>query len=247
MWSVEVLALVFAAFLLGGLVKGVLGFGMPVVALATLAATLGLKQAIALIIVPAIVTNVWQCAVGGSFLAIVRRIWNLLLPAVICIWVGVAILAAINPKMASGLLGVLLVLYAAHGLTRPQFTLPRAWEVWLNPLVGALSGIAFGLTGSMMVPGVIYLQALGFDRNTLVQSLGITFLLTTLALAISLSQHNLLPRDLALLSGLALLPAALGLIVGQRIRHRISEDVFRTLFFWALPVAGLYMIVRAIV
>lgn len=247
MWSVEVLALVFAAFLLGGLVKGVLGFGMPVVALATLAATLGLKQAIALIIVPAIVTNVWQCAVGSSFLAIVRRLWNLLLPAVICIWVGVAILAAIDPKMASGLLGVLLVLYAAHGLTRPQLTPPRGWEIWLNPLVGALSGIAFGLTGSMMVPGVIYLQALGFDRNTLVQSLGITFLLATLALAISLSQHNLLPRDLALLSGLALLPAALGLIVGQRIRHRISEDVFRTLFFWALPVAGLYMIVRAIV
>jgi len=103
------------------------------------------------------------------------------------------------------------------------------------------------LTGTMMVPGVIYLQSLGFDRNTLVQSLGITFVALTLALGASLSLHNLLPRELSLLSVLAFLPAALGMFVGQRIRHRVSEEMFRKLFFWALPVAGLYMIVRAFV
>ncbi|GBE43992.1 MAG TPA: sulfite exporter TauE/SafE family protein [Rhizobiales bacterium] len=247
MWSAEVLALVFTAFLLGGLVKGVLGFGLPIVALAILAATLGLKQAIALIVVPAIITNIWQCAVGGAFLAILRRIWSMLLPATLCIWVGVAILAGVDPKIPTGLLGALLVVYAVHGLTRPQLTPPREWEAWLSPLVGAFSGIAYGFTGSMMVPGVIYLQALGFDRNMLVQSLGITFLLTTLALAISLSGHDLLPRDLGLLSALALLPTALGMIAGQRFRHAVSEDLFRKLFFWALPVAGLYMIVRAFI
>ncbi len=247
MWSAEVLALVFAAFLLGGLVKGVLGFGLPIVALAILAATLGLKQAIALMVVPAIVMNIWQGAVGGAFLAILRRSWSLLLPATAFIWAGVGILAGIDPKIPTGLLGVLLILYAMHGLTRPQLTPPRTWEVWLNPLVGVFTGIAYGLTGSMMVPGVIYLQALGWDRNTLVQALGITFLLTTTALAISLAGHGLLPRDLGLLSALALLPTALGMFLGQRFRHRISEDLFRKIFFWALPVAGLYMIARAIV
>jgi len=247
MWSVEVLALVFATFLLGGLIKGVLGFGLPVVALALLAATLGLKQAIALFIVPALITNLWQCAVGGSFLAILRRIWSLLLLAIIFTWAGVGILAAADPKLASGLLGVLLFLYGVHGLTRPQISTPKEWEVWLTPLIGALSGAAFGLTGTMIVPGVIYLQSLGFDRNTLVQSLGITFVALTLALGVSLSGHNLLPGNLGLLSALAFLPAALGMYIGQRIRYRISEDIFRELFFWALPVAGLYMIVRAFI
>ncbi|MFQ5626173.1 MAG: TSUP family transporter [Methyloligellaceae bacterium] len=149
------------------------------------------------------------------------------------------------PKLASGLLGFLLFLYGVHGLTSPQISPPGEWEVWLTPLVGALSGVAFGLTGTMMVPGVIYLQSLGFDRNTLVQSLGITFVALTLALGMSLSAHDLLPADLSILSLLAFLPAALGMIAGQRIRHRVSEDIFRKLFFWALPVAGLYMIIRA--
>jgi len=247
MLSAEIAALVLATFLLAGLVKGVLGFGLPIVALAILATTLGLKAAIALFIVPALVTNIWQCAVGGSFVVILRRIWTMLLAAMLFTWAGVGILAVANPKMASGLLGILLVLYAAHGLTRPQISPPRAWEIWLNPVVGAFSGVAYGLTGSLMVPGVIYLQALGLDRNTLVQSLGITFLSLTLVLGFSLSAHDLLPQELGLLSALALIPSALGMFAGQRIRHRISEDMFRKLFFWALPVAGLYMIVRAVI
>ena len=247
MWAADVLALVFIAFFMGGLVKGVLGFALPLVALAILASTLGLKQAIALTIVPAIVINTWQCAVGGAFLVIVKRIWSMLLLATIFIWAGVGILANADPKIPSAVLGTILVLYGAHGLTRPQFTPPENWEVWLNPLIGVFSGIAYGLTGSMMVPGVVYLQALGFDRNTLVQSLGIAFVLTTTALAFSLSRYNLLSVDLGLVSVLALIPAALGMIVGQHIRHRISEDLFRKLFFWALPFAGLYMIARAFI
>ena len=113
--------------------------------------------------------------------------------------------------------------------------------------MGALSGIAYGLTGSLMVPGVIYLQALGFDRNTLVQALGITFFLVTSALGISLAGHNLMPAELGALSALALLPTALGMAFGQRFRHMISEEAFRKLFFWALLCAGLYMMVRALV
>lgn len=246
MWSTEVLALVCAAFLLGGLVKGVLGFGLPVVVLAILAATLGLKQAIVLFIVPALITNIWQGAIGGAFVTILRRIWSLLLPAIVFTWIGVGVLAEADPKPVSVLLGVLLTLYGVHGLTRPQLNPPREWEVWLTPVVGVLSGIALGLTGMMIVPGVIYLQTLGFDRNTLVQALGISFVTLTLALGVSLSGHQLLPGSLGLLSALALIPTALGMFAGQRIRHRIPEELFQKLFFWALPVAGLYMIVRAV-
>lgn len=247
MWEADVIVLVFAAFLLGGLVKGVLGFGLPVVVLAILATTLGLKQAIVLFIVPALVTNIWQCVIGGAFLKIMRRIWSLLLPAIVCTWAGVALLARIDPKLAAALLGTLLTLYAVHGLTRPRLTPPREWEVWLTPLVGALSGLAYGLAGTLMVPGVIYLQMLGFDRNTLVQALGITLFSMTLALAVSLSGHELMPRSLGLLSALALIPSALGMFAGQRIRHRISEELFQKLFFWSLPAAGLYMIARAVI
>ena len=98
-----------------------------------------------------------------------------------------------------------------------------------------------------MVPGVVYLQAIGLDRNMLVQSLGITFLLTTTVLAISLSGHQLLGAELGALSSAALVPAFAGMFVGQRFRHRLSEDLFRKYFFWALLVSGLYMVLRVFV
>lgn len=247
MWSADVLALVLLAFFLGGMVKGVVGFGLPVVALAMLATTLGLKEAIALIVVSAIITNIYQGAAGGAFKAIMRRIWPLLVTACAFTWVGVGILADANPVLVLGLLGLLLFIYSAYGLSRPQLSPPMAWQPWLSPVMGALSGIAYGLTGSLMVPGVIYLQALGFDRNTLVQALGITFFLVTSALGISLAGHNLMPAELGALSALALLPTALGMAFGQRFRHMISEEAFRKLFFWALLCAGLYMMVRALI
>lgn len=245
MWTPETIALILATFFLAGLVKGIVGFGLPVVALALLASTIGLKAAIALITVPGITMNVWQAATGGNFKAIVKRIWSLLVLACASIWFGVSILADADGKLVTGLLGMLLSLYASYSLLRAQVTPPRHLEPFLTPVVGVLSGIAYGLTGSLMVPGVVYLQALGFDRNTLVQALGITFLLTTSALAISLSGHNLLGAELGLLSAAALVPALLGLFVGQRFRHKLSEELFRKYFFWALLASGLYMIIRA--
>lgn len=245
MWSPEIIALILGTFLLAGLVKGIVGFGLPVVALALLANTIGLKAAIALITVPGITMNVWQAAAGGNFKVIVARIWSMLVLACACIWLGVYILAGADGKLVSGLLGLLLALYATYSLTRAQISPPREWEPFLTPVVGALSGIAYGLTGSLMVPGVVYLQALGLSRDVLVQALGITFLLTTTALAISLSDHGLLGKQLGSLSAMALIPACVGMYTGQRFRHRLSEELFRKVFFWALLVAGLYMIVRA--
>lgn len=247
MWTPEIIALVLATFFFAGCVKGVVGFGLPVVALALLAQTIGIKAAIALITVPGITMNVWQAATGGNFRAIVRRLWPLLVMSCACIWFGVSILAVADGRVVSGVLGALLTVYATYSLARTQITPPRRWEPVLTPIVGALSGIAYGLTGSLMVPGVVYLQAIGLDRNMLVQSLGITFLLTTTVLAISLSGHNLLGAELGALSTAALVPAVAGMFVGQRFRHRLSEDLFRKYFFWALLVSGLYMVLRVFV
>ena len=246
MWSPEVLALVFSTFFLAGFIKGMVGFGLPVVILALLVPTLGLKTAIALVIVPAVITNIWQAFVGGHFREIVGRIWPMLLLGCVFIWIGVGFLAGADARLAAGVLGVLLASYAVFSLTQAQLKPPANWEVWLTPLVGVLSGFAYGYTGSLMIPGVIYLQALGFNKNMLVQSLGITFLVMTSVLGLSLSSHSLMPTETALLSAASLVPTAIGMVVGQRYRHRVSEDLFRKLFFWALLVAGVYMTVRAV-
>ena len=64
-----------AAFLIAGTVKGVIGLGLPTVSLALLAVLIDLPTAMALLLVPSFVTNLWQAMVGGNGGAILRRFW----------------------------------------------------------------------------------------------------------------------------------------------------------------------------
>jgi uncharacterized membrane protein YfcA len=101
------------------------------------------------------------------------------------------------------------------------------------------------MTGSFVVPGVIYLQALGFSRDALIQAMGMLFALSTLALGLSLQSINMLGGAQIVDSSIALLPAIAGMMLGQRIRRRISEPLFRKIFFASLLALGAYIIASA--
>ena len=105
MWSPETLVIVLGTFLLAGVMKGVVGLGLPTVSLAILSATLGHKEAIALILVPSLLTNVWQGLAGGAFLEIMRRLWALFAMALLGTWLGVGVLAGADSRVVAGFFG----------------------------------------------------------------------------------------------------------------------------------------------
>ena len=72
---------VVGAFFIAGAVKGVIGLGLPTVSLGLLAAALDLQTAMALLVVPSFVTNLWQSVVGGNAKAILSRLWPFLAAA----------------------------------------------------------------------------------------------------------------------------------------------------------------------
>lgn len=240
------LLLVAATFLLAGGVKGVIGMGMPTVSLALLAATLGLTPAMALLLVPTIVTNVWQALAGGHFAAILRRHWPFLLTSAAAVWPGVVVLARANPRWLSLLLGVLIVGYALLNLGRARLRLSVAHERRAGLACGLTNGLITGMTGSSVFPGVAYLQALGLPRDQLIQAMGILFTLATLTLGLAMGGEELLSGELLGLSALALVPALLGMRLGQRLRHRLSEAAFRRVFFVGLLAMGGYLVLRAL-
>ena len=244
MWQAELLILIAAVFVLAGFVKGVVGLGLPTVALALLAATIGVKTAIALLIVPALATNVWQALIGDSLRALLRRLWPFLLAASICIWLGAGLLAKADANLITSLLGLLLLIYAAAGLA--DYHLPKvgARETWLSPVVGALNGLITGLTGTFVVPSVLYLQALSLKRDALIQAMGLCYTVFSLMLILSLSRHALLTAELGLVSALAIAPALLGMWAGQGLRRRIPEERFRQVLLVALLLLGLYLMLR---
>ena len=245
MWSPESLAIIAVTFLLAGGVKGVVGLGLPTISLALLTAAFGLKEGMALMLIPSLVTNAWQGLVGGALLAILRRLWLMLLIVCVGVWIGVGILAKSDAQLLSGLLGAVLCLYSLVSLAALQIPPPGPHERWLSPVIGLVNGLLTGLTGSFVVPGTLYLQALGLNRDVLIQAMGVLYTVSTLALGVALADNRLLPPALGAVSAVAVLPALIGMVVGQRVRQSLSEAVFRKVFFGALLVLGLYIVGRA--
>jgi uncharacterized membrane protein YfcA len=103
------------------------------------------------------------------------------------------------------------------------------------------------MTGSFVVPGVMFLQAIGLSRDMLVQAMGMLFTASTLALALALEGNNLLTTQLSLVSATAVIPAAIGMVAGQRVRRNLSEDRFRRIFFIGIFLLGAYIIAKAAV
>ena len=241
------LAAVASTFLLAGIVKGVIGFGLPTVALALLAATIGLTEAIALMLVPSLVTNLWQAIAGGHGRDVLSRIWPYLLPAALTVWFGALVLTRVDVVYLSALLGLLLIAYAGFGLGRPHLSIAPGREIWLAPLLGAVNGAITGMTGTFVVPGVMYLQALGLQRDALVQAMGMLFFTLTAALAIALHSSSLITTELGALSAISVAPALIGMVLGAALRRRMPEDLFRRIFFLSLLGLGLYILIRALI
>ena len=239
-------AVVAATFLLAGTVKGVIGLGLPTVSLGLLTVALDLTSAMALLIIPSFITNFWQAVVGGNGRAILTRLWPFLLMATISVWLGAMALTRFDLSLLSALLGGLLIAYGALSLAGVRLNMPTQREVWAGPLFGTVNGIFTGMTGSFVVPGVMFLQAIGLSRDMLVQAMGILFTVSTVALALALQSNNILTNQLGLISTAAVVPAAVGMIIGQRIRSKLSEDRFRQVFFVAILVLGAYIIVNAV-
>src|SRR4051794_20706237 len=130
------LYVIAAVFLLAGLVKGVLGLGLPTVAMGLLAVSMPPAHALAIVIVPAIVTNVWQTFVGPYLRDIMRRLWPLMAGTAIGIWSSAGLMTGPYARYGTIVLGVLLVIYAITGLSRFSFPVAPPDERWNGGLVG---------------------------------------------------------------------------------------------------------------
>jgi hypothetical protein len=241
-----VITVVLATFFAAGFAKGVVGLGFPTLTVAILATPIGLAPAIAVTIVPAIVTNVAQAFTGGRLRWLLRRLWPLLACAVPGGLLGTAILADADAAALTRLLGVLLALYATMGLFAPPLPHPRALHPFLAPPVGFTAGLVAGMVGSFTLPAVAYLQALRLPRDALVQSLGLVFLTLGLTLAAGFGGHALLAPPWLQLSVVAVVPSLLGMEFGRRLRRRLPEPRFRTVLFVALFALGVHLAIGAV-
>jgi uncharacterized protein len=243
--SESILLFMAGIFLLAGFVKGVVGLGLPVIAMGLLALVMPPADAASILILPTVATNIWQMAAGPSLKPVIVRLWPLLLGVIGGTLAGAGWLVG-GGHYSTALLGIALVLYALSGLASIHLTVSKAAEPWLGPVVGVVTGLVAAATGVFAMPAVIYLQAIGLEKEDLVQALGLSFTVSSLALAVNLALVSALNLSLGPASLGALAVACLGMWLGQILRLRLRPATFRLCFLLGLLALGVYLIVRAV-
>jgi uncharacterized membrane protein YfcA len=235
------LYVIAAVFLLAGLVKGVLGLGLPTVAMGLLAVSMPPAHALAIVIVPAIVTNVWQTFVGPYLRDIMRRLWPLMAGTAIGIWSSAGLMTGPYARYGTIVLGVLLVIYAITGLSKFSFRVARDNERWIGGIVGLITGVVSAATGVQVIPSMPFMQAIGMEKDELVQALGVFFTVATVALAFNLTSAGLLNASTTVPGAVAMVGSFTGMMIGQAVRSRLQPEAFRRWFLVAMILLGIYL------
>ncbi|MEB3768290.1 sulfite exporter TauE/SafE family protein [Acinetobacter sp. MD2] len=234
------ISIMVVVFGLAGLIKGLIGLGLPTVSMGLLSLIMSPLQAAALLIIPSMLTNLWQLLAEGRIGFFIRRFWTLLLGIVVgAQWSFLPSLG--HGKISELLLGIMLLLYGIYGLVAKDLPNLAAYEKYLSPFVGYLGGALTVATGVIIIPIVPYLQTLHLKRDQLIQALGLSFTASNICLAIFLQQHIVQNSMQFAWACFAVLPAILGMWLGKELRQHLNERRFRQYFFIGLIALGAYM------
>ena len=160
-----ILIFVGFVFAIAGLIKGVIGLGLPTISMGLPAVVMPPVHAAAILILPSLVTNVWQMLAGAALSVVVRRLWPMMLAVCLGTWAGLGLMTTANARFGTALLGIALALYAATGLAALPLFVPKQWEPIFSPVVGAVTGWITAATGVFVIPAVPYLQTIGLEKG----------------------------------------------------------------------------------
>lgn len=241
-----IVLLVAVAFVVAGGIKGVVGLGLPTISAAVMASVIDLRTAVGILIVPLLVTNLWQVLQVGGFGALMRRFGVLNLAAGAGLWIGTEILFSVDPRWMQLGLGALLLLNAGFQLVGGVPVVPRSREAALAVPVGLASGLIGGMTGSQGIVIAVYLASLNLTRDEYVQGVGLSFFLTGLVWAAAIVANGGVTLQTLPLSALALAAALVAMALGTRLRRHLPQARFRQAVFVAMALIGANLIRRAL-
>lgn len=233
---------IFAAYLFAATAKGITGMGFSTTSLPIIALLVGLKDALPLVIIPSVCSNIVVMVQAGHFPETVRRFWPMLLALLPGLTLGLWTLAYVDGAQAGAVLGVILLLWVAFTVAKPDRTLPPSLERPLAPVSGFITGLINGITGSQVMPAVPFLMMLHLSRDRFIQAINCSFTLSSLVMALGLTQLGLFSREDLIISVLGTGLVFLGVPLGAALRRRLSEGLFRNAILVMLSLMGLSLI-----
>ena len=237
---------IFIAYVVAAAIKGLTGIGFSTSCLPIMALRLDLKLAIPLVIVPSIVSNLAVMLQAGRFRLAIKRFWPLYLASVPGLLLGLSVLVSIRTTLTKAILGLVLIVYALWALSNKSFSLPAPRESRLKIPAGFLTGFVNGLTGSQVMPLLPYLLSLNLSKNDFVQSINISFTLSSLVMLAGMGRFGYLQPSTMSLAAAGLVPVLATIYLTGKLQNKQTGESHRKLILCFLLFMGTILIMKVL-
>ena len=231
--------IVAVALLLAGVIKGGVGFGLPMVGVTLLTIVIPLELAAAIVTVPIVISNFWLSVQGGRFFIMVKRFWLMMLALGAGVFTGAMILVGVDPSILFIVLGAMVLVFSVMDLTNFKFPPPEKVHIGWGIGAGFFGGITGGISTIWGPIMLIYLSMLRLAKDEFVSAVAVTWFVGSLFLVAAFGSFNVLTLETATLSAIATVPVIAGTFLGRAVRDRISQERFRKFVSWCLLLVAL--------
>ena len=236
------IALLAFSLLIAGLLKGVIGVGMPVVAFPLLSMLVDVQTAVMLLSVPLVVSNIPQALEGGL---VTQTLWSLapvLVGMVPGVWIGVAVLLNVDPAVAKTIAGAVVMLVAALTLLAPKLQIKQRLVVPVGLGAGFCGGLLGGIAALSGPLVFIFLLAKGLRGRAFTKEASMFLVVSSVLLALALTSSPRFDWHDVLISTLATAPVVAGTLVGQKVRDAVPADAFKKLVVLVVLLSGAQLV-----
>ncbi len=243
LWVIAWCALAMAC---GGLIKGLLGIGTPLLTVPMMSLVLPAHHAVVIMAFPVVVANLWQVYDAEQPVATVKRFWPAFVALLAGTWIGVEILSGISEQTLLLAVGILVICFTIVQGSPRKFTIPPAMEKSAGAVFCGSSGIIGGLSSMFGPMLILYLVSLPtLDKNRFVNTISFLYIGAVVPWVIIMIAVGVLDMRLGTMSALAVIPLVAGLILGRALRERVKETIFYRLVLGVLILSGISMMWRA--
>ena len=237
----------YVVMFLGGFIKGVVGFALPMISVSGIGSLMSVEIAILALLLPSLMTNVWQ-ALRSGFLSArgsLAKYWRIFLILPVVLAGSVQVFTLLSDAILFLVLGVIIIGFAIFELSgfRGELSQDSPKLEVASAMAGGVSG---GLSGIWGPPVMVYLLSRNIPKREFVQTMGLVFLFGAIVLNLSHLGSGLLTASSAPFSASLVIPALLGMWAGQTVQDRLDQEKFRRITLFVLLLAGLNLLRRGV-
>ncbi len=244
--SLNIIWMAAGIYLLAGVLKGTLGIGFPTAVIAMMALFVDARTAILLAIVPMIATNLWQVLRSGQVLETFKEIWPLVITMVVFIVIFTKTSASFPHELLLLCVGVAVAIFAITSLWLDPPALSPKYKLPAQISTGLVAGVMGGLASIWAPAIIVYLSATRVDKEEFVSTVGLLLLIGSITLFATYWNTSMITMELTRISAMLVIPSIVGFSVGEKLRKRVSNELFRKLMLWFFLLMGLNLLWRAI-